>query len=435
MIARNTVMRLSLPALLMACALAAPALAQDEAPRKRDEGRYFVELTEIMLTPLDFDRIMADVDPDGPAGPAAKKEVDAVLSDPLLGAPRVTIGLNRPSGKTAFFISYLDFDPNVGRIPAETDVPGQVVTSAFLPPGIVFQRQRPGLFGSDGAVDDDFVPNWGEQYGFIRRLTLKTTQAGVLHNIYENKHLRFRWIGGLRHASLSEKSSVGLIYHREGVTFGPGPQDFAQIVSKATTHGIGPDIGLAFRELVGKKKKWSFDGSADVTLIPESTTASYAMRLVDASGETNCIDTDPDPDPLRVRIVCDSNVERPAMPGLPVNAGGPIGNTSEFDALVHQVDFTEITWLAQAQLGFRYQVTDTFTFGFDWWGMTWMNLLSEPGIVDTINEQATYEQFRPSTASTDPALRDFESVIHVPRFSERHDVSFDGFALNLKFEF
>jgi len=421
-------MRLSLSALVATCLLVAPAFADDEAPAKRDEGRYFVELTEIMLSPLDFDRIVADVDPDGPGGPAPREEIDATLSDPRLGSPRVTIGLNRPSGKTSIFISYQDFDPNVSRLPRELRAPGQVVTTDYLPPGIVFQRQRPGL---PLESNDDFVPNWGEEYGYVRRVAFKTTQAGVQHNIFENKNVRLRWIGGLRHASIVEKSTSGLIYSPEGsLPNSPEMQDFAQIQSEASTHGIGPDVGLVFRGLLGKKKKWSLDGSFDVALIPESTTGSYHARFVDS--EVTCIDIIPDP--LIVAITCFASVERPLMPGLDAPAG-PTGLASAFDGRVQQQDFTEVTWLAQAQLGFRYQVNDTFTFGFDWWGMTWMNLLSEPGIVDTINEEATYEQFYPSEESTDPALRDVESVIHVPRFSERHDVAFDGIALNLKFEF
>jgi hypothetical protein len=127
-----------------------------------------------------------------------------------------------------------------------------------------------------------------------------------------------------------------------------------------------------------------------------------------------------------------SNVpEAPVTPGL---GSAPVFS-DPFNAVVRQQDFTEVTWLMEGRVGLRWQVTKYFTVGMDAWHMRWTNLLTDVGVIDTIHRHATYEQILGDRLAGDPQLRDSESVLHSPRFSDRQTATWDGVSLNMKFDF
>ena len=409
--------------------LASPVLAEDE-PVKRSESSYFVEAAEIMFRANDFDAVVADDDPDGFAGPAGAAPRVSKLSDWDLQQPKITFGLNRP-GKTSFTFTVHDYEMADKLIPATFDVDDDhVVTSPLLPPGIVFQRQHPGMGSvAGGLLDDDFVPNWGEVYAFVNRFDYKSLDFSTHYVLSENKSFRLRLVGGLRYAELLQQLGFIMGYAQEGFPFTNNVvRDFFRVQAGAQTHGIGPHVGLDVAAFAGKKKKWSFVAQGDVAMIPETTSAHYALSLVDRSMEQVPINVGT---PTFPAYTYRDNVERPVMPGM----GVPSGEGTSFNAIVRQNDYTSETWLLEGTIGFRYKVTRAVSIGLEGWHMSWMNLISRDGIFDTIHEQASYEQFQPSSTNPDPQLHDTESVIHVPRFSRRGDVSFDGVSLNLRFDF
>lgn len=416
-----------LPLAALSVLLAAPAVAQD-GPVKRAEGRYFIEAAEIMFRANDFDAVVAGEDPDGFLGPAGAQERVSKLSEWDLQQPKMTFGLNRP-GKTSFSFTVHDYEMSDKLIPKTFDVDeNHVVTTPLLPPGIVFQRQHPGAVTSNGILDDDFVPNWGEIYAFVNRFDYKSLEFSIHHVVYENKSFRARFVGGLRYAELLQQLGFRMGFAEEGLGLGSFvTRDFFSVEAGVQTHGIGPHVGLDLAAFAGKKKKWAFVARGDVAMIPETTSAHYALSLVDNSIETifENFGTPANPD-IRSR----SNRERPVMPGMELPKLG--GDT--FNAIVRQNDYTDQTWLIEGTVGFRYQVTRAVSVGLEGWHMSWLNLVSRDGIFDSIHEQATYEQIQPID-NPDPQLRETESVIHVPRFSQRGDVSFDGVSLNLRFEF
>ena len=130
--------------------------------------------------------------------------------------------------------------------------------------------------------------------------------------------------------------------------------------------------------------------------------------------------------------------EVPLIPGLPALFLADQGTS--FAAEVAQTDFTELTWLATGRIGFRYQATSHVSVGLDIWQQRWMNVLSNTGMLATINSEATFDyipaQLGPSGGlNPDPQLQFDQAIIHVPRFTERQDFVFDGINLNLSFEF
>ena len=79
-------------------------------------------------------------------------------------------------------------------------------------------------------------------------------------------------------------------------------------------------------------------------------------------------------------------------------------------------------------------------FGLDVWQQRWMNVLSNAGMLVTINNEGTFDYLEPITGPTggpnpDPQLQDAEALLNVPRFTEREDFVFDGINLNLSFQF
>lgn len=415
------------PLAALAALLAASSVAQEE-PVKRAEGRYFIEAAEIMFRANDFDAVVAGEDLDGFRGPAGAEDRVSKLSEWDLQQPKMTFGLNRP-GKTSFTFTIHDYEMSDKLIPKTFDVDDdRVVTTPLLPPGIVFQRQHPGPGNSGGVLDDDFVPNWGEIYEFVNRFDYKSLEFSIHHVVYENKSFRARLVGGLRYAELLQQLFFRMGYAQEGLGFGNFvTRDFFTVEAGVQTHGIGPHVGLDLAAFAGKKKKWAFVARGDVAMIPETTSAHYQLSLVDNSIEVILDNIGTPTNPI---IRSRSNRERPVMPGLALPSGA--GDT--FNAIVRQNDYTDETWLIEGTVGFRYQVTRAVSVGLEGWHMTWLNLLSRDGIFDAIHEQATYEQIQPID-NPDPQLRETESVIHVPRFSKRGDVSFDGVSLNLRFEF
>lgn len=407
--------------------LAAPPALADDPPPKRAEGRYFVEAAEIMLRANDFDMVMADI---AQPGGSTTTEV-AELSKLNLDQPKIIFGLNRP-GKTTFQVAVHDFELSSERIPQTFDDSGeQIVTTPLLPPGIVFQRQRPGPPGGpplEEAEEQDFVPNWGEEIGYIRRMDYRSMDLAVHRTAFENKSFRVRWIAGLRYAELQQKSSMRMAHAEEAGRAGSEVRDFASVQASVKTQGIGPHAGLAARYVLGEKKKWAFSGQADLAFLPESTAVRYGLSLVDTSAELWCVDIDP---ALNVVVLQCGNVERPLIPGLgPDRVPG-----DSFNAVVRQTDFTENTWLFEGTVGVRYSITRGISIGVEGWHLRWMNILTDAGVIDQIHEEATYAVNAGNPLALDPQLRDTESIIRVPRFNRREDVSFDGISFNLRFEF
>jgi hypothetical protein len=409
--------------------MAPAALAQD-APSKRAEGRYFVELSEIMLSAKDFDLEIGSITGTGSRAGEPAQQLTAELSSLKEQPPRVLIGLNRPSGKTSVEFHVHDFHLKAAREPVNFDAIDQVVTTTLLAPGIVFQRQQPEAPTNEAA--DDFVPNYGNEIAYDRRADYRSGGFTVTHNIKESERYRLRWLGGLKYAELDQAILARMSFTKEPLDTVRDVQDFYAVQATTTTHGLGPNAGLEGRCILDKKrKKWSVEGRGEVAFLPESTRALYGVSMVDTSGEL-LIESGEDPPGsgnFFTRIT--NNTEAPIIPGL----GSPGRPGDPFNALVRQDDFTDMTILTEGRLGIRYQASKFFTLGLDAWGMRWGSLLSDLGIVDTIHRTASYEQTPRNDSAPDPQLQESESVIHVGRFSQRQDVTFSGVSLNMKFDF
>lgn len=394
-----------LPAVIAAAVLAVPppTVAADEERSKRTEGRYFVELSEIFLSAEDFDIEIAEVDPGGP-GAGAEAFVVAAEQDagePI--SPRVTIGLNRPGGKTTFSASLLDFDLESKRRRDDFDTVENVVTPLLLPPGIGFVREAGFASG---------FPNWANEFTFNRAFDLKMAEFTVERNVFENERFRLRWLAGLRFAQLDQgleslTTYTPVVFRDGGVRF--SLQDFLTVSSSVTTNGFGPKAGLEARWLLGGEKRWSVEAEVDTALIPEKTRARYQLGLF---GTKLIAGIDP--------------AELQQTFGF-----GQLG----FNAVVEQEDFTEETFQYQGRLAVTFSPKSFFEIGVELWHLRWHDVLSQIGVIDTIHAEATYEFRRGAFPTPDPDLDDSESVIHVPRFTTREDFAFQGIALNLKFDF
>lgn len=431
--------------LLSAAAAGSAASADPAAPSKRSEGHYFVELSEIMLTTRDFDVAVATVDPGGPGFGPGPSEAVAELSKWNAEAPRVTIGLNRPNGKTQISLSVFDFDLVSQKVPQSFEDQTNVTTSHFLPPGWVFQYHADSPGFGDPSSDDDYVPNWGTEFAFIRRVDFRQADLTYAHNLYENKRLRLRWLGGLRYAQLEQKFSHAMAHAKEffpAVVFGGEVvlrqlefQDFLFVQSEVSTQGLGPKTGLAFKLWPDKSQRWSIEATADIALIPEATNARYGINAVDGATRVSPTSRDCDGDGFTDRVISSGN-ERPIIPGLVfTNLVANPDDPEEFAAEARQSDFRESTYLATGQIGFRFKPKPFFTIGLDLWTMRWMNVLSQTGVVDTVHREATYEYYYGDLCSTDPQLQSGQGVVHVPRFDQRETFAFEGISLNLGFEF
>jgi hypothetical protein len=404
---RSVTLAAALAALAASLLAGRPAAAQ-ETSAKRTEGRYFVQLSEILLSTEDFDVAMGTFDEGGPGSGTDVERLDAILSDDAWSNPSVTIGLNRPSGKTAMSITYLAFGISDGRLRQDITIPENVVHSTLIAPGIVFMRQEPG------------APNWANEMLFDRSIDLKLGDFTVEQNIFENERFRLRWLGGLRYAQLRQGLGQFVSFAPEvgsSAGFESELQDFYTVLSLVSTHGFGPKAGLGLRWLLDEKKRWSLEGSLDLALIPESTRVTYEVSMID-NGIFDPINPD------------DREIGSPVIPGLERN-GAP------FRATVEQDGFTEATWMAQGRLGFRFKPKSFFSVGLDVWQLRWHDVLSQMGAIADVHELATYEQHIPSGSPlpADPQLRDTESVIHVPRFARREDFAFEGVSINLLFDF
>lgn len=403
--ARLTAAVVALAAGLLA---AGPAAAQGGAV-KRTEGRYFVQLSEILLSSEDFDVAMGTFDEGGPGRGAEVERLDAIVSDDTWSNPSVTIGLNRPSGKTAMSITYLAFSISDGRQRQDITIPDNVAHSLLIPPGVVFMRQEPG------------APNWANEIVYNRSIDFKLGDFTVEKNIFENERFRLRWLGGLRYAQLRQGLSHFVSFAPEvGTYFGTEAelQDFYTMSSLVSTHGFGPKAGLAARWLLDKeKKRWSIEGALDLAIIPESARVTYDVSMVD-NGLFDPLDPN------------EREIGSPVMPGLERN-GAP------FRAGVEHDGYTQTTWMAQGRLGFRFKPKSFFAVGLDVWQLRWHDVLSQIGAISDVHELATYEQIIPTgdPLPSDPQLRDAESVIHVPRFARREDFVFEGVSINLLFDF
>lgn len=404
------------PALATTCS----ASESDPAP-KRSEGRYFLELSEVMLTTSQFDVALGRIDPSGPRAGEPAEDLVADLSNPKAAPPRLTMGLNRPSGKTTVEFWVFDFHLKDERVPKSFNALDQVVSTTLLPPGVVFQRQRAG--GSLTGANDDFVPNYGNEIAFIRRSDVRSGGLNLLHNIKEAERYRLRWLGGIKYAEIDQAVSARMSFTKEAMTDSLDVQDFFSVQAKVNTHGMGPNAGLDGRIFLDKKKRWSIEARGEAALLPESTSAQYLVSMVDSQ---ILLITLPGVTPFLSDVP-----EAPIIPGI----GSPGVFSDPFNAILRQQDFTEVTWLVEARIGLRWQVTRYFTVGLDAWQMRWTNLLTDIGVIDTIHRHATYEQILGDRLAGDPQLRDSESVLHAPRFTDRQTATWDGVALNMKFDF
>jgi len=425
---------------LLATSLSLPAAAQDVAA-KRAEGRYFIELAEIMLNTEEFDILFAEDDPLGPRAGGPLTGVVAELPRNHFESPKITIGLNRPSGKSAFSVTFHDFDLSSQRIPVNFDREGFVTTSTLLPPGIAFQRQARPLRRFGTAVDDDFIPNWGTDWAYRLQVEQQVSDFSYEHNAYENERFRLRWLGGVRYGRLEQTFAHALAFAKEYGPSGFGSstsreeQDFLLVMSDVSTRGLGPNFGFTGRWLLDKDKKWSIEARADIAFIPESTTANYQLNMVDASPEL-IIRRIEEGDTVQI-VILPAN-EPPVTPGLPTEALSGFGQP--FAATVRQNDFTEAIAIATGRVGVRYQANKHFSVGLDLWQERWMNVLSVTGLLATINSEATFD-YIPATPgpsgglNPDPQLQFDQAIIQVPRLSQREDFVFDGINLNLSFQF
>jgi hypothetical protein len=433
-----------LVAALLAAAVALPAAAQDPAP-KRSEGTYFIELAEIMLNTEDFDILFLEDDEAGPRAGAAPTGVTAELPSNHLEAPTFTLGLNRPSGKSAISVSFQDFDLGSERIPSDFDREGYVSTSYLQPPGVAFQRQARPLRRFGTSLDDDYYPNWGTDWAYRLQVEEQVSNLTYEHNAFENEKFRLRWIGGITYGKLQQDFAHAMAFAQEygpadgGFGGGGGAnreeQDFLLVMANVSTSGIGPKLGLDGRWLIDKKKKWSVEARAEIAFLPETTSANYDLNMVDAS-----------PELVIRRIMAGDTVsisimpanEPPVAPGLPAEALIDYGQP--FAATINQQDFTEMVMLATGRVGFRYQATSHISVGLDVWQQRWMNVLSNTAMLATINSEATFDyipaQLGPSGGlNPDPQLQFDQAIVNVPRLTGRQDFVFDGINLNLSFQF
>lgn len=438
--------RLAPPVLLLLLATAALAAAPSaQAQSKRAEGRYFVELAEIMLSTEDFDVAFAEDDHLGPRRGDPAVPVVAETPRGHLETPMVTIGLNRPSGKSAFSMTFHDFDMGDQRVPSAFDREGYVTTSNLLPPGVAFQRQAQPSSARPGSRDDDFIPNWGTDWAFQLKVDHQMTDFTYERNVYENERFRLRWQGGLRYGRLKQTFGHAMAFAPEQGLTGSDTiqtverQDFFFVTSNIDTRGLGPKFGLDARWLLDGAKKWSVEAAADFAVLPESTNVAYRINLADASSEA--------PSALIVQVGSEFvpigiDQEQPAIPGI---SEGLRDQLPPFAAAVNQSGFTENVILATGRVGFRYQANDYFGIGLDLWQMRYLNVLSNTGVLSTVNREGTFEFIdrvlgpaapgEPPRASLDPQLQSPNSIVRVPRFDEREDFVFDGLNLNLSFQF
>jgi hypothetical protein len=417
----------ALAALAVALPLSSSAGA-DEAPTKRSEGKYFLDLAEVILTTKQFDMAVAHVQPTNARAGEPEENVDAKLSYWQKSAPRMTMGLNRTGKngaypKTSIEFGVEDFMLKDASAPRNFDGRDTIVTSPLIPPGIVFQRQQPEPpLGTQG---DDFVPNYGNAYAFVRRVDFRSGGVTFLHNIKEGTQYRLRWLGGLRYAEIDHGVKEAVSFMPEYVENQQTNQDFFDIDTKVNTHGFGPNLGLDGRFILDKKKKkWSVQARGQVAMIPENTTASYGINFFDTSGESRVL-------VLPGGIIRFLIPESPIIPGI--GSPGLAGDT--FNAPSSQSDFTAATWLVEGRVGLHFQASRFFEVGVEAWQMTWSNLLSDAGVIDTVNRHATYEQFSGANAGGDPQILDSESVLHIPRYTKRDSYGFEGIAVNMKFDF
>ncbi len=400
-------------ATLLAAAVTARA---DDPPSKRSEGKYYIQLSEVMLSSDQFDVAMGHIQPTGARASEPGEDVVAELSHLQKSSPRFCMGLNRPSGKTALEFSMFNVVLADDRIPVNFDTADQTATTTLLPPGVIYQRQL--------ILTPDWVPNVGDELAFIRRMDYKSAGVTLLHNIKEGKLYRLRWLGGLKYAEIDRSTGVRMSFLPEILPSqfdDTTSQDFFSSEGVTNTHGFGPNLGMDGRFILDKKrKKWSIEARGEVAMIPETSTASYAISMVDFRpfyfhfGNITIISTE---------------AGAPIIPGLG-------SHTSEsFNAQIGYQDYTSMTSLMEGRIGFRFHPSKFFTVGLDVWQLRWNNLLSDVGVLDTVHRQASYEQVGGDSNASDPQLRDVESIIHVPRFTTRDNVVLDGFALDMKFDF
>lgn len=420
-------------ALLVAAVLAPGAARCSEADTKRTEGRYFVEMSEIFLSAEQFDLAIVRNDPDGPRGPLPAEEVASDLSSMQPIAPRITIGLNRPGNKTAISLTALDFELDDRLVPETFENDEALVISRLMPPGVVFQRQAAPP-GQEGQNSDEFVPNWGTVFGFIRKADFKMGDFTVERNIWEsgNQRFRIRWMGGLRYAQLEQGIEHATSFAAETA---PPPFEIGQarevrdlflLRASTSTRGFGPKFGIATRWLLGENKRWSIEAKGDVAIIPESSVAWYEARFVDSTPEVIFSRVEDPEGGITVRI--EQRSEGPILPGI-----GAV--STALDTRVEHTDYTDTTFLFTGNLGFRYRPRRYFSVGLDLWQLRWHGLLSSVGVIDTAHQSGRYEIFPGEPDAPDPQLRDTETVLHVPRFERRDDFVFNGIALNLRFDF
>jgi hypothetical protein len=278
--ARTGVLAVTLTTLLL------PALAWGQTGgtlEKRKEGDYFVEIGEVFLHTDDVPYGLALVDEDGAWGPASFRTVE-LQTDDLFPVPRISLGLNRPDGKTRIRFTFWDFDEE-----NSTTYNGHVgwseVRETLGLPGAVFSRVDP-IRPTTGTPPLAPYPNAVEDIVASLDREARYVDVSWDRNIHETRRHRFRLTLGARYIEYKESSSTGYLYALETAGL-PGSgyliyNDAQLVEARASSNRLGPKIGIESRFKLGNRFRLVTRGA--YSLMEESVVVQYNNFSVDLTG-------------------------------------------------------------------------------------------------------------------------------------------------------
>jgi hypothetical protein len=262
-----------------------PALgwAQEGTLEKKKEGTYFVELGEVFLRTNDVPFGIGYVDEDGRGGVLPPRIIKLKNDDNFATNPRITVGLNRPDGKSKFSVGFWEFDEEKA-----TSWLGELGVSALDDtlgiPGAAFTRVTP--IRPEIPPTPIGYPNVVEQTHASMDRDMRWVEASWDRNIYETKRNRIRLLMGARYIEYYESAFVGYLYGEEQVGF-PGDSaitynDVQVVQGRAGSNRLGPKIGLESRLKLGNRFRLTARGN--YSMGEESIVVHYANRSVDLTG-------------------------------------------------------------------------------------------------------------------------------------------------------